>query len=438
MPPASLSRSAIHSVLEASKPCTEGDLEALRGLLLSAERQHIEQLNFRLEQLESRITDPEQRARDTSEVLVRASMLRQSAGNEYSTCMRPVVEEQFHLSARENPDVLAEALFPILGPALRRMIANLIRPDKRSKGRPYTVEQLFLIDKESGLPICQVASEWADAQDADMVSGMLSAIQAYLQDAFSTSEFDSLNTLQLGELSVWIEWGPNAVLAAVVRGVPPSTCRAALQQRLELIHHDYATELENYAGDGSVFDTLKPQLLLFLDDYDGSIRNRFRALPAHVRGWAVKSAVLFACLLIGLIYSSYDDRRWQNYVNELEKQPGIVVTSHYRDFQTYHVFGLRDPLAVNPQSLLKKTSLSQQKVKQHFEPYQALHPQFVLQRLKATLIPPESIQLHLLGTTLTISGDAPKYWKLNAVRLARAIAGIETVVLEQSDSSLEQ
>lgn len=413
------------------------DLEALRVILLSAERERGEQLYNRLELVEARISDPEIRVRDTSEILVRAFRLRQDADDEFSTCLRPVVEEQFHLSVRENPDVMAEALFPILGPALRKMIANLIKPDTKSKGRPYSVEQLFLIEKESGLPICQVASARANTQDADMVSGMLSAIQAYLQEAFSTNEFDSLNTLQMGELSVWIEWGPVTVLAAVVRGVPPATCREALQQRLELIHRDYAEELENYAGDASVFDPLKPELLLFVDQYDGSLRNRLRALPSHVRRWIALGAGVLILLFFWVMYSFYDSHRWQSYISELEKQPGIVITSDSRTFYDYRVFGLKDPLAMDPNTLLEKTSLNAQKVEQYFEPYQALHPEFVLARVRSTLIPPRSVQLRLVGTRLLISGNAPQHWAIDAVRLARSIAGIDTVVLHSLDNSLE-
>ena len=47
-----------------------------------------------------------------------------------------------------------------------------------------------------------------------MVSGMLTAIRDFVQDAFkSQSATESLDTLRVGELEVWVEQGPHAVLA---------------------------------------------------------------------------------------------------------------------------------------------------------------------------------------------------------------------------------
>ena len=60
-----------------------------------------------------------------------------------------------------------------------------------------------------------------EVQDADMVSGMLTAIRDFVGDSFKVSEDEGLEALKVGELSVWIEQGPQAVLAAVMRGSAP-------------------------------------------------------------------------------------------------------------------------------------------------------------------------------------------------------------------------
>ena len=74
------------------------------------------------------------------------------------------------------------------------------------------MEQVFLIHKETGLLLCQVSAPNAAMQDADMVSGMLTAIQDFVGDSFTTQKGEELETLQVGELSVWIEQGPQAIL----------------------------------------------------------------------------------------------------------------------------------------------------------------------------------------------------------------------------------
>jgi len=229
------------------------DVEKLRSILVRPERREINRLQEQVDALQFRLTDANTRADDISEILAKATQLTHKRDEQYSTAIKPIVVEQFQNSSRENPEIMAEALFPILGPAIRKMIANMLSPDQKKTKRTYKFEQLFLIEKESGLPICHAKSGAAETQDADMVSGMLSAIQSFVQDAFSTQEFDGLNTLQLGELSVWIEWGPDAVIAAVIRGVAPERCRTALQQLLEDIHSDYKAQLDAYEGDASPF-----------------------------------------------------------------------------------------------------------------------------------------------------------------------------------------
>lgn len=112
---------------------------------------------------------------------------------------------------------------------------------------------------------------------------MLSAIQSFVHEAFSADEFDGLNTMQIGELSVWIEWGPSAVLAAVIRGVGPQQLRDAMQIKIEEIHQNYADELTHYSGDTALFGSLRPDLLQFLDSHDGSFRKKLRSLPPRVK-----------------------------------------------------------------------------------------------------------------------------------------------------------
>ena len=56
-----------------------------------------------------------------------------------------------------------------------------------------------------------------------MVSGMLTAIRDFVQDSFRVADSESLEALKVGELSVWIEQGPRAIIAAVLRGTAPRT-----------------------------------------------------------------------------------------------------------------------------------------------------------------------------------------------------------------------
>ena len=82
-----------------------------------------------------------------------------------------------------------------------------------------------------------------------MVSGMLTAIRDFVQDSFKVATTDSLEALKVGELSVWIEPGPHAIVAAVIRGTAPPDFRGRLQEAVESIHLQFGEVLEAFDGD---------------------------------------------------------------------------------------------------------------------------------------------------------------------------------------------
>ena len=184
-------------------------------------------------------------------------------------------------SVRRNPQVLVDALFPVMGPAIRKAIASALasmvesfsetlehsfsvqgvkwRMEAWRTGKPlaevillrtlvYRVEQVFLIHRESGLLLQHVSATAAGVQDADMVSGMLTAIRDFVHDSFGGKEGDSLDTFQVGERSVWIEQGPHATLAAVIRGSAPRELRTVFTEAIERIHLEQADALQKLRG----------------------------------------------------------------------------------------------------------------------------------------------------------------------------------------------
>lgn len=401
--------------------------ETLRHLLLSSERATIEALQSDLTALRERIESPEQRTHDIGEVLSQATALSQASNDDLSNALRPVLEAQFSVSARENPELMAEALFPILGPAIRKMIASLFKFDAKFSGKPYSIEQLFLIDRNTGLPIVHVVREETIAQDADMVSGMLSAIQSYVQEAFSTPSFDGLNTLELGDLSVWIEWGPNAVLASVIRGIGPESFRYALQQRLELVHQQYAAQLRNYDGDSDTFESLQIELHDFIHNHDAKAVRKVPELTHKQRLWAYTSGVVLCALLAWFVYAKVDAHQWQGYINQLKDSPGIVVVDESRGFGRYRVEGLRDPMAKDPRSLLELSPFEPETVDIQFTPYQSLDSGFVLKRARALLDLPDTVQLELEGTMLIVIGRVSSQLLKDVRRLGPMIAGVDSI-----------
>ncbi len=277
----------------------------LRTLLVGPEQRQLRALQTRLE-------DPAAQARDVGRVLAAAVELRTNDPH-LKRALAPTIEDTISASVRRNPRPLADALFPIIGPAIRKAIATTLsgmleslnttlehslswrslqwRLDARRTGKSfaeivllntlvYRVEQIFLIHRPSGLLLQHVTAPGVPVQDPDLVSGMLTAIRDFVGDSFKVADDEGLQTLKVGELSVWVEQGPHALLALVVRGTAPPALTATMQQTLESVHAQYSDLLEPFDGNAARFEGARSLLeVCFLQQYRGRTR-RARLSPA--------------------------------------------------------------------------------------------------------------------------------------------------------------
>ena len=124
----------------------------------------------------------------------------------------------------------------------------------------YQVEQVFLIHRQTGLPLLHVAANPTTARDPDLISGMLIAIQGFVQDSFHISADEGSETIQIGELTVWVEKDQLAVLAAAIRGNPPQSVRTLLRDTLAAIRLEHANALVTFTGDVRPFERSRPPL----------------------------------------------------------------------------------------------------------------------------------------------------------------------------------
>lgn len=438
----------------ASPHDDEKALQELRSLLLSEEQHEIVALR---EQLES----TEQRARDVSAVIAEAIQLRRARGGNQalSTALTPTVEEAVRESVRKDSHVLVEALFPVMGPAIRRSVAEVFRSTVESFnqvlastfsirglqwrfeairiGRPYAevallrslvyrVEQVFLIHLKTSLVLQHVVDPAVVTQDADMVSSMFSAIRDFVRDSFSTQQSDSLDSLQMGQVQVWIEQGPHAIIAPVIRGQSPQELRLSLKEKLEEAHRRFSRELEEFDGNPAPFEAFRPELAACLT---ASYRHD---KTAKSRPYLSVCAIVLAVLLAGWFgYSAIQNHRWARYVENLRQQPGIVVTSFQKAGGRYRIQGLRDPLAVDPASLLDQRKLDPRLVEFHWSAFYALDDSLVLKRAIGLLQPPADVTLSVQSGVLHAAGDSSADWKKSMLERAPLIAGITAVDDEQ-------
>ncbi len=421
----------------------------LRTLLLGPAEAQIAEVHARL-------TDPRRQLEEVSHVLPAAISVRTRQDDELTDALAPTVAAALQQSVRRNPQPLADAIFPIMGPAIRKAIATALSGMVQSlnqtlayslsaqglkwrleafrtgksfaevvllKTLRYRVEQVFLIHQETGLLLQQVSAPGTQVQDADMVSGMLTAIQDFVHDSFGTPRADELEALQVGEVTVWVERGPLAALAAVIRGNAPQDLRGLLQETLERIHLQFGASLSEFKGDAAPFaDTaplLEDCLTAHYDSGQAKAQGRRRITPVTV----IASVLLIAFLIWGFFWLR-DKRRWDNYVEKLRNEPGIVVAETGTREGKHFLSGLRDPLARDPQLILNEARVDPGKVISHWEPFQALTSDFVLARARSLLNPPATVRLNLKDGALEAEGFATHDWVMETRRAARFLPGV--------------
>lgn len=420
------------------------DLASLRAMLLGPEQRQ-------LEALQARVDDKEGRAEDLAAVLPRV-LLQHADDPHFTRALAPPIESALTASVQRNPGPLADALFPVMGPAIRKAVAAGLasmvdslnrtlehslslrsfkwRLEAMRTGRSfgevvliktllYRVEQVFLIDRHAGLLLQHVASGATSVRDADMVSGMLTAIRDFVQDSFHVSQADSLEALKVGELSVLVEPGPRAVIAAVVRGAAPREYRQTLQDTLETIHLQFADALESFNGDASTLDGAR-------DALEGCLQSQFRSAersPSKRSGWLLLAAVLIALTAwAGLTYRTH--LRTRAYLARLSAEPGLTVVSTERRWGQLVVSGLRDPLARDPAALVSGTGFAAEEVVGRWAPYYSLDPPLVLARARTVLRPPDGVTLELKDGVLSASGEMSAAWIAETRRLTPLVAGL--------------
>jgi hypothetical protein len=424
-------------------PARDPRLEQLRTLLFGHE---IEVLS----RLREVVENPEEFAAAVGRVL-HGAIANASSDERLGPVLAPALERATQSSIRKDPGTLINVLYPLIVPAIRKSIGETVDETFQSlnetlkhslswrglrwrweawrTGRSfaevvlkhtlvYQVEHVFLIHRHTGLLIVHVAAKEATSQDPQLVSSMLAAIQDFVRDSFSGVRHQGLDTMQLGELRLWSEQGPFATLVAVIRGNPPETLHETLRAVLTRIHTERSRTLESFNGDSSGLGDVEAQLLECVALRQRAQRNTRRGFPWLVA--MIAGVLLLAAGLWGL-RSWEDARHWDRYISQLRTKPGIVITEAGRRNGKFLVAGLRDPLAVDPQTLLLGSKIDPKRVISNWASFQGLDPELVLERLRAQLQPPASVTLAVADGRVVATGTATPTWLARARSAGRLL-----------------
>ena len=425
-------------------------LEQVRGLLLGEER-------ARLMALQQRLEDPERRVAELAEALSDAVWLRAEDERFIAALQRPV-DQCIQHSVERNPQGLADALFPVMGPAIRRAISEALKGIVQSINQAvehsisvkglrwrieawrsgtsfaevvlkntllYRVDAAYLIHNDTGLLIEHALAETQTTlKDEDAMSAMLTAIQDFIQDSF-TGANEGLESVEIGGRSLWVLRGPKATLACVITGMPPRSLREQLADSLRDLHLSYRKQFEVFDGDKSPFAGVEPLLQDCLTlAYRESSEDKAGVnwLP-----WLLVGLVLVA----GLGWLGWTQYLWNQRLDaarsRLEQAPGLVVVN-WRPSGGRRVLLLADPLAESPAAVIADSEVAAW-LDLQTRPYLSADAPILLQRLRQQLAPPATLRLDLNGTLLQVAGQAPEAWiqDLRALRLLPA--GVDRIDL---------
>ena len=458
------------SATQAKVELSNNDLDTLQNLLLGPEYKD-------LLQQKSIQEDPALLAKHLSSVITQALKIREERDESIQKFFLPILEKSLSESVLADPKPITEALYPVIGPAMRKtlnvsmtqmvnnmneLLENSLSPksfrwrfDAWRTGKSYAevvftnklvfqVEQVFLVHRETGLLLQHITSANAISQDPDIVSGMLTAIQDFLRDSFVTEKNSNLDTLKLGDLTVLIEHGPKAVIAAVIRGMVPSGMQQTLAETMESIHKEEHLKLNNYNGDSSQFDHLQPTLSLCLKNKLLDTTQEDKTEPTkdtHSKSnFSLKKTsglALGLCIIAGIGFLTYtshiEGQQWDDLQQALRAEPGIILSHTSSEDGVYQLHGLADSMARAPKSLINEYTQDKFAIESNFRPYLSLEPIFVQQRIEKALLPPPTVQLTLSEEVLHVNGTAETEWLEKLTLSAPLLIGVNAINLDKLD-----
>lgn len=441
------------------------DLTVLKSLLLGPERSV-------LEQLQTEAQDPEVQSGRVADVLPAALRTANAASpRALSQALEQPVSECIENSVQRNPGFFADILYPVMGPAIRRSITQAMkglvqqinqaleysltlkglrwRLEAARGGIPfaeivlrrtlrYRVEEAFLIQTGSGLLIQHLGEETTPARDADAVSAMLTAIRDFARDTMDRDDPEShLETVDVGDHTLWLIHGPKAYLACAIRGVPPEGLRDELAAVLEKIHGRHAILLDSFAGDTAQAAPIVPLLQSCLRAEAAEPSGRRFPWPLFLILFTLTA--LLAWWLYGLWQADQQAQagvaQQRAGVAQIAAAPGIVLTDWRIDAGTLYLRGLHDPLTPTPQQLLAELGFSTDGYRLDFRPFESSDAVAALARARRRLSPPDTIELTLDDDgTLSARGSATASWIARAALLATTVPGVERYSDEQVEN----
>src|SRR5437867_2584420 len=154
----------------------------------------------------------------------------------------------------------AAAMFMIL----RRRQAGASKPASpattASKPSDAIVEDVFLLNHKDGLRIKHETRRLRPDVDTDILSGMLTAVQAFVKDALRGDDYADLNEMTVGHMHILIGRGKWLVLAARIEGDGTQSWTSQIERCIKDMEDHHWDQIEDWDGDMGLARVLTPYI----------------------------------------------------------------------------------------------------------------------------------------------------------------------------------
>lgn len=427
------------------------ELERLRRLLLDEDRRESASLAQRIEALE--------RVRDDLPVQMPRILRRAAAGDgaaRLGEALATPVSNALSASIRSQPGVVVDALFPVIGPSIRRAVSEAMRGFVREvndalasglslrglrwrieswrSGVPYSqvllrhtlgysIDHAFLIERDSGLLLQHAAAPGAADLDADAIAGMLTAIGQFVRDSVDREGDGLLESARVGDYQLELVSAPRLTLACFVTGVVPARLHDAMSEIVEDIHGVGAADVDTEAAR----DVLQPAAIVRRIGEPRVLRRPVTSI------WPF---VLFLMLLVSAVSVWLLQRqwRWEQGVealrSELLVKPGFALTGiESRPWKSVEIHGLIDPDA-DPVVDISSVDLGGVRPQWNLQDYISAADPVIRKRALRILQPPDEVTLHVADGVLRLGGHAGSEWRRMAAAQAALVPGVRRVEID--------
>ncbi|NJN94649.1 MAG: SH3 domain-containing protein [Anaerolineales bacterium] len=202
------------------------------------------------------------------------------SSDEIARALAPVIGEALRRQVYQAREDIIDALYPVIGQTINKAMGEAIQelaktvdtrlregvrqnPVRRWVARaqgvssaeynlraalPFSIKEIFLIQRDSGLLIHHISADPEPAENRDLVSGMLTAIRDFAREAFGRDTSGELGAIEYESLHILLQAGGAAYLAIVLDGVEPAGFREKMRQALIPIHQKHYESLKNFDG----------------------------------------------------------------------------------------------------------------------------------------------------------------------------------------------